>query len=106
MTIPEEGRTPTALDLLFGPHADAAETLAAEIASAGRDQNLGRALAHLPEATREAAVREAAATAAALLKVDLVGVLVRGWSGRWPFPAAPNWSACPPTKSGSSSAPP
>jgi hypothetical protein len=79
MTIPEEGRTPTALDLLFGPHADAAETLAAEIASAGRDQNLGRALAHLPEATREAAVREAAATAAALLKVDLVGVLVRGW---------------------------
>ena len=44
--------------------------------------------------TRKAAAQEAATTAAALLKVDLVGVLVRGWrrprtsspphGGRWP----------------------
>src|SRR6266581_3977599 len=79
MTTAGEGGTPTALDLLFGPDADAAETLAGEIVSPGGDRNIGRALAHLPEATREAAVREAAVTASALLKVDLTGVLVRGW---------------------------
>ncbi len=74
-----EGGTPTALDLLFGPDADAAETLAGEILSPGGDQNLGRALAHLSETTRKAVVQEAATTVAALLKVDLIGVLVRGW---------------------------
>ena len=79
MTTAEEGRTPTALDVLFGPDADAAETLAGEILSPGGDQNLGRALAHLPETARKAAVQEAATTAAALLKVDLIDVLVRGW---------------------------
>ncbi len=79
MTTAEEGSTPTALDLLFGPDADAAETLAGEILSPGGDQNLGRALAHLSETTRKAAVREAATTMAALLRVDLIGVLVRGW---------------------------
>ena len=79
MTTAGEGSTPTALDLLFGPDADAAETLAGEIWSPDGDQNLGRALEHLPETTRKAAVQEAAITAAALLKVDLIGVLVRGW---------------------------
>ena len=79
MTSAGEGGTPTALDLLFGPGTNAAETLADEILSPGGDQNLGRALAHLPEMTRKAAVQEAATTAAALLKVDLIDVLARGW---------------------------
>jgi len=79
MTTTGEGSTPTALDLLFGPDADAAETLASEILSPGGDQNLGRALAHLSETTRKAAAQEAATTMAALLKVDLIGVLMRGW---------------------------
>ena len=79
MTTAEEGRTPTALDLLFGPNTDAAKTLADEILSPGADQNLGRALAHLPEMTRKVAGQQAATTMAALLKVDLVDVLVRGW---------------------------
>ncbi len=79
MTTAREGSTLTALDLLFGPDADAAETLAGEILSPGGDQTLGRALARLSETTRKAAVQEAATTVAALLKVDLIGVLVRGW---------------------------
>ncbi len=79
MTTATQGSTPTALDLLFGPDADAAETLAREILSPGGDQNFGRALAHLSETTRKAAAQEAATTMAALLKVDLIGVLVRGW---------------------------
>ena len=79
MTTAAEGRAPTALDLLFDPDTDAAEALASEILSPGGDQNLGRALAQFPETTRRAAAREAATTAAALLKVDLAGVLVRGW---------------------------
>ena len=79
MTTAGQDSPSTALDLLFGPDADAAGTLAGEILSPGGDQNLGRALAHLPETTRKAAVQEAATAAAALLKVDLIGVLVRGW---------------------------
>ena len=79
MTTAEESSTPTALGLLFGPNTDAAETLASEILSPGGDQSLGRALAHLPETTRKAAVREAASTAAALLEVDPIEVLLRGW---------------------------
>ena len=80
MTTVGEGSTLSALDLLFGPDADAAETLAGEILSPGGDQSLGRAIAHLSEPTRQAAAQEAATTMAALLKVDLAGVLVRGWS--------------------------
>jgi hypothetical protein len=79
MTTAGEGSTLTALDLLFGPDSDAAETLAGAIMSLRRDQGLGRVLGHLPQTTREAVVREAAAAAAALLKVDLIDVLVRGW---------------------------
>lgn len=67
----------TALDLLFGPAADAPAALARQILSA--DRNLGRSLENLPKATREAAVREASTTAPGLLKVDLIGVLVTGW---------------------------
>jgi len=44
MTTATVGSAPTALDLLFGPDADAAEALASEILSPGGDQNLGRAL--------------------------------------------------------------
>jgi len=69
----------TAADLLFGSSADAPEALARRISSAGRSQSLGRALERLPRVTREAAIREAAAAAAALLKVDLIDVLVAGW---------------------------
>jgi hypothetical protein len=79
MTTAGEGSTPTVLELLFGPHADAAEILAGEILSPGGDQNLGRALAHLPETTRKAAARETASTTIGLLDVDLIAVLVRGW---------------------------
>jgi CHAT domain len=78
MSTAEEASAPTALDLLFGQDTDAAEILVGEIVSVG-DQSFAPALAHLPEATRNAAAQEAAAAAAALLKVDLVGVLVRGW---------------------------
>jgi hypothetical protein len=79
MTTDEPGRAHTALDLLLGPDANAAQTLAGKISSPGGDQDLGRALAEFPEMTRKAAVQEAATAAAALLKVDLIGVLVRGW---------------------------
>lgn len=79
MTTAGQSSTPTALDLLFGPDIDPAKTLAGEILSPRGDQDLGRALARLPEMTRKAAVREASATAAGLLKVDLIGVLARGW---------------------------
>ena len=71
--------TPTALGLLFGPNTAAAETLASEILSPGGEQSLGRALNQLPEMTRKAAAKEAASTAAALLQVDLIEVLVHGW---------------------------
>lgn len=80
MTTAGESSTLSTLDLLFGPDTDAAETLAGEILWPGGDQSLGRAITHLPETTRQAAAQEAATTTAALLKVDLAGVLVRGWS--------------------------
>jgi hypothetical protein len=69
------GRSPTTLDLLFGPGADAPVTLARAVMSA--DGALP--LTSLPAVTREAAVREAATVAAGLLHVDLIGVLVAGW---------------------------
>lgn len=69
----------TVLDLLFGRGEDAPAALAHEILSASAGENLGRALADLPKVTREAAVREAAATAAGLLDTDLIGMLVAGW---------------------------
>jgi hypothetical protein len=69
----------TAADVLFGRSADATEALTRQIMSAGRGQNLGQSLKHLPRVTREAAAREAAAAAAGLLKVDLIEVLAAGW---------------------------
>src|SRR6266567_6301206 len=79
MTSAQQERPRTALDLLFGPGNDTPEALAHQIVSAGTDGNVGRALENLPRATREAAVREATATAAGLLDVDLIGVLAAGW---------------------------
>jgi hypothetical protein len=67
----------TATNLLFGPAANAAEALAGQILSAQAD--LDRALGQLPEATRRAAVREAAAAGAGLLDVRLDGLLLSGW---------------------------
>ena len=79
MTPATQDRPSTALDLLFGDGEDAPGALAHQILSSGADGNLGRALENLPEATREAAIREAATAAAGLLNVDLIGVLVAGW---------------------------
>jgi hypothetical protein len=67
----------TAIDLLFGPGANAPEALARQILSA--DASHDRALRNLPQATRQAAVHEAAAQAAGLLDVDLIGLLMSGW---------------------------
>jgi hypothetical protein len=67
----------SAAEMLFGPSADAPEALTKHILSSGGD--LGHALKRLSRTTRQAAVREAAAAAATLLKVDLLGVLVSGW---------------------------
>ncbi len=67
----------TAADLLFGSSEDAHEALTRHVMSAGR--GLAGGLARLPRVTREAAVREAAVAAAALLRVDLMEVLVAGW---------------------------
>jgi hypothetical protein len=64
----------TAANLLFGPAAKTAEAL-----QPGLDRALDRALDQLPETTRKAAVREAAAAAAGLLDVDLDGLLLAGW---------------------------
>jgi hypothetical protein len=77
MTTTAHASSDTALGLLFGPGANAAEALARQIMSAETD--LDRALRRLPEATRKAAVREAAATAAGLLDVRLDGLLLTGW---------------------------
>jgi hypothetical protein len=81
MTTDREDGTLTVLDLLFGAEADvdAARALAGEITSPGSNQAFDRALADLPEATRKAAIKEAATAAAALLKADPVEGLVRGW---------------------------
>lgn len=67
----------TATELLFGPAANAAEALAEKILSA--DTELDKTLQRVPEATRKAAVREAAAAAAGLLDVKLDGLLLSGW---------------------------
>jgi hypothetical protein len=75
MTATVGSSSVTAAGLLFGP--DAAEALARQILSAQAD--LDRALRRLPEATRKAAVREAAVTAAGLLDVRLDGLLLSGW---------------------------
>jgi hypothetical protein len=87
MTPTRQDHPSTALDLLLGPGQDAPGALAHEILSAG-EGSVGRALEHLPEATREAAVREAATQAARLLDVDLIGLLVTGWRAHHDLAAA------------------
>ena len=77
MTTTAHASPGTALGLLFGPGANAAEALARQIMTAETD--LDRALRRLPQATQKAAVREAAATAAGLLDVRLDGLLLTGW---------------------------
>ena len=72
MTTTAHAGPGTAANLLFGPAAKTAEALAGQL-------QLDRALDQLPEATRKAAVREAAAAAAGLLDVDLDGMLLAGW---------------------------
>lgn len=64
----------TATELLFGPGTSAAGALTQVLLSAPE-----RALRDLPQAIRQAAVREAAAAAARLLEVELAGLLVTGW---------------------------
>ena len=77
MTTTVQAGPGTAANLLFGPGANAAEALARQILSA--PTGLDQALERLPQATRHAAVREAAAAAAGLLDVDLDGLLLAGW---------------------------
>jgi hypothetical protein len=77
MTTTAQAGPGTATNLLFGPGANAAEALARQILAA--PTGLDRALERLPQATRQAAVREAAAAAAGLLDVDLDGLLLAGW---------------------------
>lgn len=77
MTTTVQAGPGTATNLLFGPGANAAEALARQILAA--PTGLDRALERLPQATRQAAVREAAAAAAGLLDVDLDGLLLAAW---------------------------
>jgi hypothetical protein len=77
MTTPGPDGVITAADLLFGSTEGANEALTRHVMSAGR--TTARAFQRLPRVTREAAVREAAAVAVGLLKVDLMEILVSGW---------------------------
>jgi hypothetical protein len=77
MTTPGPDGVITAADLLFGSTEGANEALTRHVMSAGR--TTARAFQRLPRVTREAAVREAAAIAVGLLKVDLMEILVSGW---------------------------
>lgn len=77
MTTTVSTGSDTVAGLLFGPDADAGEALGGQILSAQTD--LDRAVRRLPEATRKAAIREAAVTAAELLDVRLDGLLLTGW---------------------------
>lgn len=77
MTATVQAGPGTAASLLFGPDINAAGALARHILAA--PTGLDRAVERLPQPTRQAAVREAAAAAAGLLDVDLDGMLLRGW---------------------------
>jgi len=77
MSTPGPDDVISAADLLFGSTENAHEALTSHVMSAGR--TTARAFERLPRVTREAAVREAAAVAVGLLKVDLMEVLVSGW---------------------------
>jgi hypothetical protein len=100
MTSALEDRPQTALDLLIGPvigpGGDGLEALVRQILSAGTAGRRGRALRGLPEATREAVVREAATVAAELLDVDLIDMLVAGWRRHHDLTAAARRSLAAP----------
>jgi hypothetical protein len=77
----------TALALLFGGDDDAALQTIADCLLSGNaagadpaaDADIGSAVAKLPQAVREAAVRDVATAAAGLLNLNLADVLVAGW---------------------------
>lgn len=75
MTVPGTGQPLTALTLLTGGQGQdfsrmiAPQLLSVEVGGLGR----------LPEVTRKAAVQEVATTAARLLDVSLMSVLIEGW---------------------------
>jgi hypothetical protein len=77
MTTTANASPATATGLLFGPAANAADALTRQIISV--DSDLDRTLRRLPEATRKAAVAEAAASATGLLDVRLDALLLSGW---------------------------
>jgi hypothetical protein len=76
-TTPATTRPNSAIGLLFGPAEIAAGSLA--ILSDTASANLGRALQGLPPAAHAAAVKEVKATAAGLLDINLIDMLVAGW---------------------------
>jgi hypothetical protein len=76
-TTPATTRPNTAIGLLFGPAEIAAGSLA--ILSDATNANLDRALQGLPPAARATAVKEVRATAAGLLDINLIDMLIAGW---------------------------
>ena len=78
MTPSVQAAPGTAANLLFGPGANAAEPLARQIMSAAGTE-VDQTLRRLPQPTRQAALREAAAAAAGLLDGRLDGRLLAGW---------------------------
>jgi hypothetical protein len=76
-TTPATTRPNTAFGLLFGPAQVAADSLA--ILSDATDANLDRALRGVPPAARATAVKEVKATAAGLLDINLIDMLIAGW---------------------------
>jgi hypothetical protein len=67
--------------VLFGSDNDLAAALAGAGLTDWIDQNVGGALGGLAPTARAAAAREITATAASVLKVNPVDVLVSGWRG-------------------------
>jgi hypothetical protein len=70
-------RPNTAIGLLFSPAEIAVGSLA--ILSEATNANLERALQDLPPAARATAVKEVKATAADLLDINLIDMLIAGW---------------------------
>jgi hypothetical protein len=69
----------TGLAVLFGSDDDLMATLAGASLTDWIEKNVGGALGGLSPATRTAAAREITATAAPLVNVNLIDVLVGGW---------------------------
>lgn len=75
-TTPTTARPNTAIRLLFGT-GESADSL--PILSDATNANLDRALQELPPAARATAVKDVKATAADLLDLNLVDMLIAGW---------------------------